>query len=30
MQSLKIIGIDYNQAWPAADFWERYDKEEFK
>ena len=30
MQSLKTIGIDYNQAWPAAEFWERLDKGEFK
>ena len=30
MKSLKTIGIDYNQAWPAAEFWERYDKGEFK
>jgi hypothetical protein len=30
MKSLKTIGIDYNRAWPAAEFWERYDKGEFK
>jgi hypothetical protein len=30
MKSLKTIGIDYNQAWPATEFWERYDKGEFK
>jgi serine/threonine protein kinase len=31
MQSLKTIGIAKdNQAWPAAKFWERYDKGEFK
>jgi hypothetical protein len=30
MKSIKTIGIDYNQAWPAAEFWERYDKGEFK
>ena len=30
MKSLKTIGIAYNQAWPAAEFWERYDKGEFK
>jgi Leucine-rich repeat (LRR) protein len=30
MKSLKTIGIDNNQAWPAAEFWERYDKGEFK
>jgi hypothetical protein len=29
MKSLKTIGIG-NQAWPAAEFWERYDKGEFK
>jgi hypothetical protein len=30
MKSLKTIGIEYDQAWPAAEFWERYDKGEFK
>jgi len=30
MESLKTIGVSYNQAWPAAEFWERYDKGEFK
>ena len=30
MKSLKTIGIDYKQAWPAAEFWQRYDKGEFK
>jgi serine/threonine protein kinase/Leucine-rich repeat (LRR) protein len=30
MQSLKTIGIDYNQSWPAAEFWERLDKGEFQ
>jgi formylglycine-generating enzyme required for sulfatase activity len=29
MKSLKTIGIEWNQAWPAAEFWERYDKGEF-
>jgi formylglycine-generating enzyme required for sulfatase activity/Leucine-rich repeat (LRR) protein len=29
MQSLKTIGIDYSQSWPAAEFWERYNKGEF-
>ena len=29
MKSLKTIGIDWNQPWPAAEFWERYDKGEF-
>jgi formylglycine-generating enzyme required for sulfatase activity len=28
--SLKTIGIDYSQPWPAAEFWERYGKGEFK
>jgi formylglycine-generating enzyme required for sulfatase activity len=30
MKSLKTIGIEWNQDWPAAEFWERYDKGEFK
>ena len=30
MKSLKTIGIEYNQAWPAAEFWARYDKGRFK
>jgi hypothetical protein len=31
MKSLKTIGIDYGgKSWPAAEFWERYDKGEFK
>jgi hypothetical protein len=30
MKSLKTIGIAWNQSWPAAEFWERYDKGEFK
>lgn len=30
VKSLKTIGIDYNQAWPAAELWERLDKGEFK
>jgi hypothetical protein len=29
MKSLKAIGIG-EQSWPAAEFWERYDKGEFK
>ena len=29
MKSLKTIGISWPQAWPAAEFWERYDKGEF-
>jgi hypothetical protein len=30
MKSLKTIGIEWNQSWPAAEFWQRYDKGEFK
>jgi hypothetical protein len=30
MKSLKTIGIAWNRAWPAAEFWRRYDKGEFK
>jgi serine/threonine protein kinase/Leucine-rich repeat (LRR) protein len=30
MKSLKTIGTEWNQVWPAADFWARYDKGEFK
>jgi hypothetical protein len=31
MKSLKTIGIEYGEkGWPAAEFWERYDKGEFK
>jgi hypothetical protein len=30
MKSLKIIGLTWNQTWPATEFWERYDKGEFK
>jgi formylglycine-generating enzyme required for sulfatase activity len=30
MKSLKTIGISWTQFWPAARFWERYDKGEFK
>src|SRR5262245_25245681 len=29
MKGLKTIGIAWDQAWPAAEFWERYDKGEF-
>ena len=29
MKSLKTIGITLEQSWPAAEFWERYDKGEF-
>jgi serine/threonine protein kinase len=30
MKSLKTIGISWEQAWPAAEFWQRYDRGEFK
>jgi hypothetical protein len=30
MKSLKTIGVDWNQSWPAAEFWDRYAKGEFK
>jgi hypothetical protein len=30
MKSLKAIGLSHYQAWPAAEFWTRYDKGEFK
>jgi formylglycine-generating enzyme required for sulfatase activity/serine/threonine protein kinase len=30
MKSLKTIGISWTQFWPAAEFWDRYDKGEFK
>jgi hypothetical protein len=30
MKSLSTIGIDGSQSWPAAEFWERYGKGEFK
>jgi hypothetical protein len=30
MKSLNTIGIAWDQSWPAAEFWERYDKGEFK
>ena len=29
MKDLKTIGIQSHQSWPAAEFWERYDKGEF-
>ena len=29
MKSLKTIGTDWNQVWPAAEFWARYEKGEF-
>jgi hypothetical protein len=30
MKSLITIGINYNERWPAAEFWQRYDQGEFK
>jgi serine/threonine protein kinase len=30
MKSLKTVGISRDQGWPAAEFWERYHKGEFK
>jgi hypothetical protein len=30
MKSLETIGIARDKAWLAAEFWERYDKGEFK
>jgi hypothetical protein len=30
MKSLKTIGVGWDRSWPAAEFWERYDKGEFK
>jgi eukaryotic-like serine/threonine-protein kinase len=30
MKSLKTIGTDWTHVWPAAEFWARYDKGEFK
>jgi serine/threonine protein kinase len=30
MKSLKTIGISWDKSWLAAEFWERYDKGEFK
>jgi hypothetical protein len=30
MQGLKTIASYWKQAWPAAEFWTRYDKGEFK
>jgi hypothetical protein len=30
MKSLKAIGIEWNQSWPAAEFRQRYDEGEFK
>jgi hypothetical protein len=30
MKTVKTIGIAWDQSWPAAEFWQRYDKGEFK
>ena len=30
MKTLKAIGTEWNRVWPAAEFWARYDKGEFK
>ena len=30
VKTLKSIGTDWNSVWPAAEFWARYDKGEFK
>jgi hypothetical protein len=30
LKSVRSIGIGYHQVWPAAEFWERYDKGEFR
>ena len=30
MKSLKIVGIHAYVTWPAAEFWDRYEKGEFK
>ena len=32
MKSLKTIGIDWgnDKAWPTAEFWDRYERGEFK
>jgi hypothetical protein len=30
MTSLKSIGTDWNHVWPVAEFFNRYDKGEFK
>jgi hypothetical protein len=30
MKGLKTIGISWEKTWPAAEFWERFDKGEFK
>lgn len=30
LKSVKRIGIAYNQIWPAAEFWQRFDRGDFK
>src|SRR5262249_49035847 len=30
MKSLKTIGLSHYKAWPAEEFWDRYNKGEFK
>jgi len=30
MKTLKTIGVDEERAWPTEEFWQRYDKGEFK
>jgi Leucine-rich repeat (LRR) protein len=30
MKTLKTIGTEWNRVWPAAEFWARYKKGEFK
>ena len=30
MKGLKTIGLNHYQAWPAAEFWARYDKGQLK
>jgi len=30
LKSLKTIGLSHSQAWPAAEFWDRYNKGEFQ
>jgi len=29
MESLKTVGTDHYNSWPAAQYWARYDKGEF-
>ncbi len=30
MKSLKVIGLGHYKFWPAAEFWDRFEKGEFK